>query len=69
MKLGDQSVHPTPWEDPPKGPNGITIRQEFASRFMAARLLDPDEMSLRDRAAFSCLAADILLVALEKPHD
>ena len=29
MKLGDQPVHPTPWEDDTK-PNGITLRQEFA---------------------------------------
>lgn len=73
MKLGDQPVHPTPWEDQGK-PNGITLRQEFAKAAMTGMFQflnggsDPNyvgEYVVKSAVKW----ADLLLAELEKPHE
>ena len=71
MKLGDQPVHPTPWEDQGK-PNGITLRQEFAKAalngFIAGRRF-AGELDIEAGARVAVGFADALLKELEKTHE
>jgi hypothetical protein len=67
MKLGDQPVHPTPWEDQGK-PNGITLRQEFAKAALnySGWAWGPNPVSIAHEALN---IADALIAELEKPHE
>ena len=81
MKLGDQPVHPTPWEDDTK-PNGITLRQEFAKAALEGLIANEkimEGMALAGGKDLSLIArgialmavahSDALLTELEKPHE
>ena len=70
MKLGDQPVHPTPWEDNTK-PNGITLRQEFAKAAMQGLCCAPgsDAWDAKLIAGYAVQQADALIAELEKTRD
>ena len=69
MKLGDQPVHPTPWEDNTT-PNGITLRQEFAKAAMVGWTARGSIDDNKAKGAQWCVAiADALIAELEKPRE
>ena len=45
---------------------GLTVREYFAVHLMAGQLANPNASTLNDSADAACLAADILIEALNK---